>query len=236
MNTLKRTARIAGWQYLFFAMVSIVVYLSPGSVVPGDAAATANRIGSSELLFRAEILGSLITLVIFVFLVLTLYRLFKEVDPGQALLMVIFVAIGVALSLANLFNRIAALTILGGADVLSVFEKPQLDALAYVFLRFHGQATQVIQVFWGLWLFPFGLLVYKSRFIPKILGVLLIVAGFAYVLSSVAFLVLPPYKAAISPLITLLEMGELPIIFWLVIVGVKEQSQTSPTPAALSPI
>jgi len=133
--------------------------------------------------------------------------------------------ISVSATFANTFSQIAALIILSGADFLSVFEKPQLDAGAYVFLRLHSHGIQIIQIFWGLWLFPFGLLVYKSRFIPKILGVLLMVAGSAYLLSSFVFLVLPQYKAAISPLITFFEIGELPIIFWLLIVGAKAQSE-----------
>ncbi len=96
---------------------------------------------------------------------------------------------------------------MSGADFLSVFEKPQLDAGAYVFLRLHSHGLQIIQIFWGLWLFPFGFLVYQSRFIPKTLGVLLMIAGFAYLLSSFTFLVLPQYIASISPFITVLEMA-----------------------------
>ena len=126
---------------------------------------------------------------------------------------------------ANTFNQIAALIILSGADFLSVFEKPELESIAYVFLRLHSQGIQIIQIFWGLWLFPFGLLVYRSGFIPKTLGVLLFIAGFAYVLSTFTFLVLPQYTGAISTLVTILEVGELPIIFWLLIVGAKAQSE-----------
>ena len=122
---------------------------------------------------------------------MALYRLLKDISHKQAILMVTLVVISVSTGFVNTFNQIAALIILSGADFLSVFEKPQLDALAYLFIRFHSQGLQAIQIFWGLWLFPFGLLVYKSRFIPKILGVLLIIAGFAYLLGSFMFFVLP---------------------------------------------
>jgi len=227
MISKKKTARIAGLLYVLLALTGIfsLIYVPSTLIVFGDATATAENITSSELLFRAGILSGLISNVIFVFLVLALYRLLKDIDHKQAVLMVILVVISVATTFVNTSNQIAALIVLSGADFLAVFENAQLESAAYVFLRLHSHGLQIIQIFWGLWLFPFGLLVYKSRFIPKILGVLLIIAGFAYLLSSFTFLVLPQYTDAISPLITVLEMAELPIIFWLLIVGAK-------TPAA----
>ncbi len=226
MSSTKKTARIAGWLYLLLAIAGVfsLIYVPSTLIVSGDAAATANNITSSELLFRFGILTGFISQVVFIFLVLVLYRLLKEISHKQALLMVTLVVVSVSTGFLNSLNNIAALIILSGADFLSVFDKSQLDSLAYFFLRLESHGIQVIQVFWGLWLFPFGLLVYKSRFIPKILGVLLIIAGFAYLLSSFMFLVLPQYQATISPLLTLLEVGELPIIFWLLIVGAKAQS------------
>lgn len=229
MNTIKKTARVAGVLYLLFALISIVsfLYIPSTVIVPGDATATASNLGSSELLFRLGILGSYISQILFVFLVLTFYRLFKETNHAQALLMVVLVAIGVAATFVNMFHRLAALILVSGADFLAVFTKAELDALAYAFLRLYSHGAQAIEVFWGLWLFPFGLLVYKSGFIPKILGGLLMMAGVGYVLSSVMSLVLPEYKAALSQLISVLEMGELPIIFWLLIVGAQAQGSDS---------
>ncbi len=227
MIAKKKTARIAGLLYMLLALTGVfnLIYVPSTLIVSGDAAATANNITSSELLFRTGILSGLISNVIFVFLVLVLYRLLKDVSHKQAILMVTLVVISVSTTFANTFNQIAALILLSGADFLSVFENPQLESVAYVFLRLHSYGLQIIQIFWGLWLFPFGFLVYKSRFIPKVLGVLLMIAGFAYLLSSFTFLVVPQYKDAISPLITLLETGELPIIFWLLIVGARDQSE-----------
>ena len=227
MNSRQKSARIAGLLYLLLAVTGVfsLIYVPSTLFVFGDATATADNIMSSELLFRAGILSGLISNVIFVFLVLALYRLLKDISHKQAILMVTFVVISVATSFANTFNQIAALIILSGADFLSVFEKPELESIAYVYLRLHSQGIQIIQIFWGLWLFPFGLLVYRSGFIPKILGVLLFIAGFAYVLSTFTFLVLPQYTAAISTLVTILEVGELPIIFLLLIVGAKAQSE-----------
>ena len=227
MNSTKRKARIAGLLYLLLALPGVfsLIYVPSTLIVFGDATATADNITSSELLFRTGILSGLISNVIFVFLVLALYRLLKETSRKQAMLMVTLVVISVATGFANTINQLGALIALSGADFLSVFEKPELDAIAYLFIRLNSWGIQIIQIFWGLWLFPFGLLVYRSGFIPKILGVLLMIAGFGYLLGSFMFQILPQYDDALSTFIMVLEMGELPIIFWLLIVGAKAQSE-----------
>ncbi len=227
MISTKKTARIAGLLYLLLALTGVfsLIYVPTTLVVFGDATATAENIRSSELLFRSGILSGLVSNVIFVFLVLALYRLLKETSHKQAMLMVTLVVISVATGFANTINQLGALIALSGADFLSVFEKPELDAIAYLFIRLNSWGIQIIQIFWGLWLFPFGLLVYRSGFIPKILGVLLMIAGFGYLLGSFMFQILPQYNDALSTFIMVLEMGELPIIFWLLIVGAKARSE-----------
>lgn len=227
MNSTRKTARIAGFLYLLLALTGAfsILYVPSALVVFGDAAATAERIASSQLLFRAGILSGIVSHVIFVLLVLVLYHLLREISRKQAMLMVTLVVISVATGFVNTINQLGALIALSGAEFLSVFEEPELDALAYLFIRLHSHGIQIIQIFWGLWLFPFGLLVYQSRFIPKILGVLVIIAGVGYLLGTITFLILPQYQSALSTLITILEMGELPIILWLLIVGVKAQAE-----------
>lgn len=227
MNSTKRTARIAGVLYVLLALTGVfsLIYVPTTLVVFGDATATAENIRSSELLFRSGILSGLVSNVIFVFLVLALYRLLKETSHKQAMLMVTLVVISVATGFANTINQLGALIALSGADFLSVFEKPELDAIAYLFIRLNSWGIQIIQIFWGLWLFPFGILVYRSGFIPKILGVLLMIAGFGYLLGSFMFQIFPQYDDALSTFIMVFEMGELPIIFWLLIVGAKAQSE-----------
>ena len=227
MVSKKKAARIAGLLYILLALTGVfsLVYVPTSLVVFGDATATAENIRSSELLFRSGILSGLVSNVIFVFLVLALYHLLKEISHKQAMLMVTLVVISVATGFANTINQLGALIALSGADFLSVFEKPQLDAVAYLFIRLNSWGTQIIQIFWGLWLFPFGLLVYRCGFIPKILGVLLMIAGFGYLLGSFMFQILPQYVDALSTFIMVLEMGELQIIFWLLIVGAKAQSE-----------
>jgi hypothetical protein len=125
----------------------------------------------------------------------------------------------------NVLNDIAALILVSGASFLSVFETPQRDALAYLFLRLHGQGIIVASIFWGLWLFPFGLLVIRSGFIPR---VLLMIAGSGYLVSSFTTLVLPQYQRLLGSFALILGLGELPIIFWLLIWGAKMKRSDSP--------
>jgi hypothetical protein len=205
-------------------------FLFPAFMVPGDATATARNITAAELTYRIGILIGFVTLVIFIFLVVILYKLLKDVDKSHAMLMLLLVSIGVAIALANLLNKFAPLVLLSGADYLSVFTKPQLDALTLGFLRFHSNGVTVSTAFWGLWLFPFGILVIKSGFFPRILGILLMVAGFAYLTSSVTSVVLPEYRHVVSRFMMPLYFGEVPIIFWLLIKGasVPQQQERSP--------
>jgi hypothetical protein len=234
MNSLKATARRAGALYLLFSLVAIFgEFFFPALIVPGDAAATARNINAAELTYRISILTALVTHVLFLFVVLSLYGLLKDVDRKHARLMVTLVSVGVATALANLLNKFAPLVLLSGADYLSVFTKPQLDALVLGFLRIHSNGATVATVFWGLWLFPFGILVIKSRFFPRVLGVLLMVAGFAYVVSSVASLVLPAYNHVVSQVMMPLYFGEVPIIFWLLIKGAKVEGAAA-LPSAVS--
>jgi hypothetical protein len=220
MNSTKKQARIAGLLYLLLSITGIfsILYIPSTLFVVGDATATGNNIASSELLFRFGIFTSLVSNVIFIFLAVALYRLLKEINHRQALLMVILVLVAVSTGFLNTLSQTAALIMLSGADFLSVFEKSELDALAYAFLRLHNQGLQAISIFWGLWLFPFGLLVYQSRFI------LLLVAGSAYLLGSFTAIVLPQINAAIYPFLMILELGELLMVFWLLIVGAKTQA------------
>lgn len=222
MSTMNATARRAGAIYFLFMIVAIVgEFFMPAFTVPGDAAATARNITAGVSMYRLHILLGFGTLIIFLFLVVTLYQLLRDADEGHAMLMVVLVSVGVAVSVANMLLRFAPLVLLSGADYLSAFSGPQRDALALGFLRFHSAGTAVSMAFWGLWLFPFGILVIKSGYFPRILGVLLMIAGFAYVVSSVTSLVLPDYKTAVSRVMMPLYLGEVPIIFWLLIKGVR---------------
>lgn len=225
MHPTVKAARVAGWLYVFTGLPApfSLLYLPNKLIVPGNAAATANNILASEMLFRLGIVGELISAAFFVLLAMALYRLLSEVNRNQARLMVGLVLVSVAITFVNVVNNVAALTLFRGADFLSVMDKPQRDVLGMLFLRLHGHGIVVNQIFWGLWLLPFGLLVMRSGFLPRILGVWLIVNGFAYVAISLTWLLLPAYgnvafRASMPAL-----LGELWIILWLLIKGAKVQ-------------
>ena len=225
MNSTKKQARVAGLLYLLASIIGFfcLAYVPGKLIVSGDATATANRIRASETLLRLGIASELIAFTIFIFVVLALYRLFKAVSEKHAVAMATLLLISIPISLLNLLNEIAALVLVNGASFLSAFEKGQLDALAYMFLRLHGQGFIVAQIFWGLWLFPFGILVIRSGFIPRFLGYLLFIAGFGYLANSFTSLLLPSYRHLVDQFAMVLEAGELPIIFWLLIWGAKDQ-------------
>lgn len=222
MSSRQATARQAGVTYFLFMVVSIIdQFFFPKILVPGDAAATAANLAAGELTYRLGIVLGLAVHVVFLFLVVLLYRLFKDVDETQAMLMVVLVSVGVAVALANMLNRFAPLLLLGDAEYLSVFTRPQLEALAMEAIRFRGSGAAVPMAFWGLWLFPFGLLVMKSDFLPRVLGLLLVVAGIGYLAGSFATIAIPGQRQLLSRFLTPLYLGEVPIIFWLLLKGVK---------------
>ncbi len=223
MSTMKAKARRAGALYLLFSILAVVgEYTFPAFMVPGDAAATARNIATAEFSYRLSILTGFATLVLFLVVVSSLYELLKDVHKGQAVLMVVLVSVGVAVALANLLRRFAPLVLLAGADASAAFTRAQLEALAQSSIEMQRGAGSVVMAFWGLWLFPFGALVIESRFLPRILGILLLVAGFAYLANSVVSMVLPAARPIVSKIVTPLYFGEVPIIFWLLIKGAGE--------------
>jgi hypothetical protein len=228
MNPTKAAARFAGILYLLMSVTGAfsILYLPVAFIVRGDATATAQRITDAGFLYRIVILSDLVSQTLFIFLVFSLYNLLKDVNRKHAMLMVMLVLVSVAVGVANLLNQIAPLVVLSGAGFLSVFTKPQLDAVALGFLNLHSKGVLVDSAFWGLWLFPFGFLVIKSGFIPRILGVLLIIAGVAYLAGSFIPLLFPDYPQIVAQITPVLEAAELPIIFWLLIAGARVQLST----------
>jgi len=232
MNSTKKQARVAGILYLLASIIGCfgLIYVPDTLVVSGDATATASHIRASETLFRLGIASELFGFTMFIFVVLALYRLFKGVNEKHALAMAILLLVSIPISLLNVLNDVAALVLVSGANFLSVFDKGQLDALAYFFHRLHGQGFVVAQIFWGLWLFPFGILVIRSGFIPRVLGYLLFIAGFGNVASSFTSLLPLSYPPVVDRLQAFFTAAELPIIFWLLIWGAKDQPLDHPHP------
>jgi hypothetical protein len=228
--SLRKAARVAGLWYLLMAITGPIGLLIVPSkiIVAGNPAVTAQNIVANELLFSVGILSNILCQISFIFLVLALDRLFKGVDDKQVKLMVSLVIAAVPIALLNELTQIAALHLLSGAEYLKVFKPDQLNALVMIFLNLHEQGIIIVGIFWGLWLFPFGFLIIKSGFIPKIFGILLIINCFAYLTDSFNALFISQYREIISPFLMLpMVAGEISTLLWLLIKGVKNQKPAS---------
>jgi hypothetical protein len=207
----------------FFAMG----YVPDKLIVLGNPAATANNITGSETLFRFGIVGELIGQAGFIFVALALYDLLKGVNRRHATLMVLLIVVSIPIAFLNEVNAFAALALIRGADYLSIFDKPQRDALAMLFLHLHGRGFVVAEIFWGLWLVPLARLVYQSRFLPRFLGVWLALAGVAWVIVSLTSVLLPQYQDKVNTYLQPAIFGEIVFMFWLLIKGAKPPSTIS---------
>ena len=220
VNSIQRTARFAGFLYLILAVCGGFAEFAvrQGMIVPGDAAATVGNIMASESVFRLGVVSELVGQAVFILLVLTLYRLLKPVNQNQAVLMVMLVIVAVTITCINMLNQFAALLLLSGADYLAVFSAAQVQALVMYFLNMHEAGYLIAQVFFGLWLLPLGYLIYKSGFMPKIVGVLLMVACFGYLIDVFTFFLIPSFEVVVSEYTF---VGELVLLLWLLIKGVN---------------
>ena len=231
MTSTKKAARVAGVLYFLAGLPApfSLLYIPSVFMVMGDATATANKIRSSELLFRVGIVAELVSATIFIFMGLAFYHLLKGVNKRHALLMLILVLISVPISYLNELNRVAALILSNGAHFSSALDQRQLDSLVMAVFHLHGDGLLLAQIFWGLWLFPFGVLVFKSGFLPRILGILLIPAGLGYVAASLTSLLLPPYGEIVFHIAAVLGLlGEGSTMFWLLIKGATDQPLAVP--------
>lgn len=222
-RSLKKTARLAGILYLALAITAAysLMYVPSKLIVSGDSVTTSKNILAGEFLFRTGIASQLISQSLFVFLVLVLYHLFKTVNTRQAKLMVALVLVSVPVVFLLETCNITALLLLKG-ELLPSLAPQQSQEMALLFLKTHDYGINIVQIFWGLWLIPFGQLVYASGFIPRLLGVLLIVAGVGYVILSGTILLFPNYTTRVSSVTSIFaSIGELSILAWLLIIGVK---------------
>lgn len=213
-------ARVAGFLYLLANIPApfALLYLPSLLIVRGDAAATARNIMASESLFRLGIAATFFNQIVILFVVLALFQLLKVVNKSMAVLMVMFVLAAVPIGMLNELTHFAVLVILGGGDTLKAFTAPQLQALAMLFLSLHRDGINMAQIFWGLWLFPMGYLVFNLGFMPRIIGVTLMIGCFGYVIQSLADLLLPNLNVNI---IFYTSWGELLFVLWLLIKGVN---------------
>jgi hypothetical protein len=229
-GSLKKTARFAGLLYLIWIITGLFgqFYVPAQIKMKGDAAATARNILSHEFLFRAGIVNDLVSCALWVFLALVLYRLFKHVNERQARLLVALVVVQVPAAFFMGAGNIASLMIFKG-DMLKTFELAQRQDLAVLFLKIGDYGVLALEMFWGLWLFPLAILVYRSRFLPRFLGAWLAITGIFYVVLSVTSILLPQYKDMIlgSPFALPAEIGEMAFMLWILIRGANMKAVNS---------
>jgi hypothetical protein len=220
--SLNKSARTAGVLYLCFIILGIysLKFVQSQTMVSGNAVATSKNILDHEFLFRSGILSSIIAYFIFLPLVLSFYQLLKDVNGYLAKLMVLSVIVQIPISfLLDLFN-FASFLILKG-EVLKKLSFAQRLDLFWLFIRLHRNGIALLEIYWGIWLIPLGLLVYRSGFISWIIGVLLIAGGIAYIADSTTFLLFPNAGDFVSKFINVASLAEILIMLWLLIVGVR---------------
>jgi len=224
MNTNKKTARIAGFLYLIYMVTTIIAQISRNKlIVFGDAIATANNILSSEWLFRIGFMSDVLAGVLFLLAAWALYVLLKPVNKNIALLFLLLNLGGVAVQCINMLNLFSAVLLLSGADYLKVFPADQLQALAMLFLDLHKNGFMIAQIFFGAWVFPLGYLVFKSGYLPRILGVVLMVECFGWLMYPFQFFLFPSYEVISYLSFAVGFIGEFSLTLWLLIMGAKDQ-------------
>ena len=209
MSSTYNPGRVAGFLYLLLGFsVFRPIYVAGKLIMRQDASATANNIRAHELLFRMGIVSDVLAGISCILVALALYQVLKGVDQRLAVLMVILGGLVPGMiDVLNVGSDIAALLLARGDDFVSVFEKSQWASLAMLFLRIHDHGYLVNEVFAGLWLFPFGVLVFRSAFIPRILAIALVVNGFAYLAISFTGLLGPNYVDGVSRIVSWLCLG-----------------------------
>lgn len=227
ITSLKKTARLAGLWYVIFGITGAygLMYVPGQIIVLGDPVATGNNILANEFLFRTGIAALLLSGITFIIGAFVFYKLLKHINEHQAKLMVAFVVVYTSIIFILETFSITALMILKG-QVLKTLEPEQQQILVMVLIKAHGYGLSLLEVFMGLWLLPLGQLVYKSGFIPRIIGVLLLFAGAGYTIDSFAFVLFPQYRAFTNPLAFIFSgIGEGSIVLWLLIKGVRVQKK-----------
>ena len=215
-SSIKKTARIAGLLYFLQIPLGVfgLVYVPKALIVPEDMSATVSNILANEFLFRLSIVSSVLTALFTVFTALFLYKVLKPVNKNYAMLMVIFTLIVAPISIVNELNNVAVLLLLKSSAVAAT----QLQALVSIFFDLHKYGIQIAGIFFGLWLLPMGYLVFKSNFIPKIIGFFLMITCAGYLIDFVTFFLFPNFGVVISEYTWL---GEVMMVFWLLIKGVN---------------
>ena len=224
----KKTARIAGLLYLIVVLTGIfsLAYVPKTLITWNDSALTFNKIIASEFLFRAGIYSSVICYTAFLFLPIVLYQLLKPVNEFYAELMIIFALVSVPISFVNLQHKFSILSLISKDEYLKNYSLEQLQSKAMFYLHQYNNGISLVSVFWGLWLLPFGYLIYKSGLLPKILGILLMLGCFGYLINFTGNMLIKNYtELGISKIVSLpASIGEIGTCLWLLIMGAKNKT------------
>jgi hypothetical protein len=206
------TARLAGFLYLLLVPLGIfgILYVPGRIIVPDNIAETVNNIIANESLFRLSIVSALFVQLVNLVVVLFLYKLLSPVNKNIARLMVLFILLAMPIAMLNELTNGAVLLLVNSA------ERPH-DLIA-LFLDLHEYGIQIASIFWGLWLFPMGYLVFKSNYIPKIIGIALMIGCFGYFVDAFIFILFPDFGIAFAEF---LFIGEVMLPLWLLTMGVN---------------
>lgn len=236
MHPLKKAGRIAGALYLSMVITGpfSLIYIPSKLIVRGDATATASNVLAHDTMFRFGIVAGLFGQVIFICLAVALYRLLGDVNKIWARMMFGFVLVAAAVGFVIELNNLGALILFRGGEFLTVFDKAQLDALGMLFIRLHGRGNMIAEIFWGLWLFPFGLLVFRSGFLPKWIGVWLMINCFGYLILFTTALFFPDYNDKAFLFLQPVLFGELAVMLYLLIKGANVAPVSAVAPVSNS--
>jgi hypothetical protein len=227
MNSTKKQGHLAGFLWLLSAITGGwgMSYIRSNILVPGDAAATAAHIVASESWFRAAIVGGLLSQLCLFFFGLVLFQLFRETGRQLATVLLTAIVITVAVAVVNVLNLWGALLILTPTDYLKAFSQDQLNAMAMTLLRLNNSLGQaLVELFWIPYFFAFGLLVLKSRLLPKILGLLLLIMSAGFAANDLTKFLSPHfYPGFFTQLAMFLgALGGIPTMLWLLIRGARK--------------
>lgn len=214
---LQSFARLTGFMYFLLIPLGILgIMYVPTLVVDGDLTATVANFRDNEGMFKLSMLAALFIQLVNIALVLMLYRIFVSVNQNIAKMLVLLAMLGVPIALLNEVNHGAILLILHNSGIS--------ESLVMLFLGIHHYGVIIAGIFWGLWLFPMGYLVYKSNFMPKIIGIALMIGCFGYLADSFIYILMPNFGFQFAQF---MFIGEVMIAFWLLIMGVNEEKWLS---------
>jgi hypothetical protein len=230
MNWTRNPGRRTGLLYLLVSIPAMfaLLYVPGKLLVHGDPAASVANIVAHEQLYRLGIAAELVSQALFILVALSLYKLLTEVHQRRAVLMVTLIAVSIPIAILDELNALATLLLANGTGVPATVDAAQRLALAELFLKLHGRGLEFAEIFWGLWLIPLGLLVFRCGFVPRIFGILLIGNCISYMADSLTSIVMPDCADKVSQWTAPLGFGELLFMFWLLIMGAEPKPPANP--------